>query len=232
MPVEKHAGDRVTGATLNGSGSLVIRADKVGADTLLARIVQMVADAQRSRAPIQRLADKVAGWFVPAVIAAAIVTFIVWALVGPEPQARPRGHQRGRGADHRLPVRARPRHAHVDHGRHRARRPCGRAVPRRRIPRDPGEGGYAGGGQDRHADRGQAALRRSRGGRGLRARRGAQARRRAGSGQRASAGRRHRRRRRDGRARRGQGGRLRRRHRQGRHRHGRGAQAWRSATAP
>ncbi len=86
IPVEKHRGDRVTGATLNGNGSLVIRADKVGAETLLARIVQMVADAQRTRAPIQRMADIVSGWFVPAVIAIAAVTFVVWASVGPEPK--------------------------------------------------------------------------------------------------------------------------------------------------
>jgi Cu+-exporting ATPase len=86
IPVEKHVGDRVTGATLNGSGSLVIRADKVGADTLLSRIVQMVAEAQRSRAPIQRLADQVAGWFVPAVIAIAVATFVVWSVIGPDPK--------------------------------------------------------------------------------------------------------------------------------------------------
>ncbi|MGH7814182.1 MAG: heavy metal translocating P-type ATPase [Candidatus Binataceae bacterium] len=86
IPVEKHPGDRVIGATINGNGSLVMRAEKVGAETLLARIVQMVADAQRSRAPIQKLADTVAGYFVPAVVSASIVTFIVWAIVGPEPK--------------------------------------------------------------------------------------------------------------------------------------------------
>ncbi|HEX9809696.1 MAG TPA: copper-translocating P-type ATPase [Alphaproteobacteria bacterium] len=85
LPVEKHPGDRVTGATLNGTGTLVIRAEKVGADTLLARIVQMVSDAQRSRAPIQRLADVVSAWFVPAVVATAAVTFVVWAVIGPPP---------------------------------------------------------------------------------------------------------------------------------------------------
>ncbi len=85
IPVEKTAGDRVIGATVNGTGGLVMRAERVGADTLLARIVQMVAEAQRSRAPIQKLADVVAGYFVPAVVAAAIVTFIVWALFGPDP---------------------------------------------------------------------------------------------------------------------------------------------------
>ncbi len=86
IPVEKQPGARVVGGTVNGTGSLVIRADKVGRDTLLARIVQMVSDAQRSRAPIQRLADVVSGWFVPAVIAVAVVAFVVWMLVGPEPR--------------------------------------------------------------------------------------------------------------------------------------------------
>ena len=86
IPVEKQAGDKVVGATVNGKGSLVVRAEKVGADTLLSRIVALVAEAQRSRAPIQRLADIVAGYFVPVVIAIAVATFTVWALVGPEPR--------------------------------------------------------------------------------------------------------------------------------------------------
>lgn len=85
IPVGKKVGDRVIGATVNGKGALVIRAEKVGADTVLSQIVQMVAEAQRSRAPIQKLADVVASWFVPAVIAAAAVAFVVWSLVGPEP---------------------------------------------------------------------------------------------------------------------------------------------------
>jgi Cu+-exporting ATPase len=86
IPVEKQAGDRVIGATVNGTGGLVIRAEKVGSETLLSRIVAMVADAQRSRAPIQKLADHVAAWFVPAVILIAIATFVVWSLVGPDPR--------------------------------------------------------------------------------------------------------------------------------------------------
>ncbi len=86
IPVEKEAGSRLVGATINGTGSLVMRAEKVGADTLLARIVQMVAQAQRSRAPIQRLADQVSAWFVPTVVVIAILTFIVWAVVGPQPR--------------------------------------------------------------------------------------------------------------------------------------------------
>ena len=86
MPVEKRPGDRVIGSTVNASGSFIMRAEKVGSETLLARIVGMVADAQRSRAPIQRLADVVAAYFVPIVIAIAAVTFVLWALVGPEPR--------------------------------------------------------------------------------------------------------------------------------------------------
>jgi P-type Cu+ transporter len=85
LPVEKHVGDRVTGATLNQLGSFVMRADRVGGDTVLARIVALVAAAQRSRAPIQRLADTVAEWFVPVVLAVAIVAFIAWSLLGPPP---------------------------------------------------------------------------------------------------------------------------------------------------
>jgi Cu+-exporting ATPase len=86
MPVTKSPGETVIAGTLNQSGSFVMRAAKVGRDTLLARIVQMVAAAQRSRAPIQRLADKVSGWFVPLVIAAAVVAFAAWAMFGPEPR--------------------------------------------------------------------------------------------------------------------------------------------------
>ncbi|MGI4745856.1 MAG: heavy metal translocating P-type ATPase [Janthinobacterium lividum] len=85
MPVFKQAGDRLIGGTINGTGSLVMRADKVGADTMLARIVAMVADAQRSRAPIQRVADHVAGYFVPIVLAVAALAFIAWAIWGPSP---------------------------------------------------------------------------------------------------------------------------------------------------
>jgi P-type Cu+ transporter len=86
VPVEKTAASRVIGATVNGNGSLVMRAERVGSETMLAQIVQMVSQAQRTRAPIQRLADKVAGWFVPAVIAIAVVTFMVWISFGPEPR--------------------------------------------------------------------------------------------------------------------------------------------------
>jgi Cu+-exporting ATPase len=86
MPIAKETGGAVIGGTLNQSGALVIRAEKIGRDTMLARIVQMVAEAQRSRAPIQRLADQVAGWFVPMVLAVAVVAFVAWGIWGPEPR--------------------------------------------------------------------------------------------------------------------------------------------------
>ena len=86
IPVEKEAGSGVVGGTVNGTGFLIIQAEKVGSETLLARIVQMVAQAQRSRAPIQHLADRVSAWFVPTVVLVAIATFAVWALTGPEPR--------------------------------------------------------------------------------------------------------------------------------------------------
>jgi Cu+-exporting ATPase len=86
MPVTKQAGELVIGATVNGTGSLLIRAEKVGSDTVLARIVQMVSEAQRSRAPIQHLADKVSGYFVPAVVGIALLTFVIWGVFGPEPR--------------------------------------------------------------------------------------------------------------------------------------------------
>jgi P-type Cu+ transporter len=86
VPVEKTAGSRVTGGTINGTGSLTMRAERVGADTLLAQIVRMVGEAQRSRAPIQRLADKTAEYFVPAVVVIAVVAFVAWAAFGPEPR--------------------------------------------------------------------------------------------------------------------------------------------------
>ena len=86
IPVEKHAGDKVTGGTLNNTGSFVMRAERVGSETVLAQIVRMVSEAQRSRAPIQRLADKVSAYFVPIVLAIALVTFVVWLRIGPEPR--------------------------------------------------------------------------------------------------------------------------------------------------
>jgi Cu+-exporting ATPase len=85
LPVSKHQGDKLIGATVNGTGSLVMQAQRVGSDTLLAQIVNMVAEAQRSRAPIQKLADVVAGYFVPTVVSVSIITFLVWYFLGPEP---------------------------------------------------------------------------------------------------------------------------------------------------
>jgi len=86
MPIEKNVGDKLIGGTLNQTGSLIMIAEKVGRDTMLARIVEMVAAAQRSRAPIQRMADRVSGWFVPAVIGAALLAFLCWSIWGPEPR--------------------------------------------------------------------------------------------------------------------------------------------------
>jgi Cu+-exporting ATPase len=86
MPVEKGPGSKVTGGTVNGTGSFVMRAERVGSDTMLAHIVRLVGEAQRTRAPIQRLADAISAWFVPAVILIAVITFAVWALFGPEPR--------------------------------------------------------------------------------------------------------------------------------------------------
>src|SRR5207245_5178910 len=85
MPVSKGAGEKVIGATVNQTGSFLMRAERIGSETLLAQIVQMVAEAQRTRAPIQKLADTVSGYFVPAVIGVAIITFVVWSIIGPSP---------------------------------------------------------------------------------------------------------------------------------------------------
>src|SRR6185295_16558574 len=86
MPVTKEAGTKVIGGTMNQTGSFVMRADKVGRETMLAQIVQMVAQAQRSRAPIQRLADQVSAWFVPTVIGVSLLAFLAWSIWGPEPR--------------------------------------------------------------------------------------------------------------------------------------------------
>jgi len=86
IPVEKSSGTKVTGGTVNGTGTFVFRAERVGADTILSQIVRMVSEAQRTRAPIQRLADRVSGWFVPAVVLISIATFVGWSVLGPEPK--------------------------------------------------------------------------------------------------------------------------------------------------
>ena len=189
IPVEKTIGDRVTGGTLNGTGSFDMRVDRTGAETTLAQVVEMVAQAQRSRAPIQALADTVSGYFVPAVIAVAVIAFVAWYFFGPAPQlayalvaavtvliiacpcalglATPISIMvaTGRGAQAGVLVRnaaALERLASVEH-------------PRRR--------------QDRNADRGQADADRRRERAGLRLGRGAAPRRFARGRQRASAGR-------------------------------------------
>ena len=124
IPVEKGPGDRVIGGTVNGTGGLVIRAERVGAETVLAQIVRMVSEARRTRAPIQRLADVVSGYFVPAVVLVAVITFVAWSLFGPEPRMVLCPGQCRRGPDHRLPLCPRAGHADVDHGRNRTRSQC------------------------------------------------------------------------------------------------------------
>ncbi len=151
MPVTKEPGSKVIGGTLNASGSFVMRAEKIGRDTMLARIVQMVADAQRSRAPIQRLADQVSGWFVPVGHrhCRGRLRRLVDLGAGAALCLRP-GRCRGR-ADHRLSLCARPGNAHVDHGGCRPRRPGRRSDQKCRGAGTPGEGRYAGHRQDRNA---------------------------------------------------------------------------------
>ena len=116
LPVEKNPGDKVTGATLNGTGGFTMRAERVGNETMLARIVEMVAKSQRTRAPIQRMADTVSGYFVPTVIAADLVD------MGARAQAGLCHCQRGSGSDYRLPLRFGPRNANVDYRRYWQRR--------------------------------------------------------------------------------------------------------------
>ena len=162
LPVEKQPGAKVIGGTLNGQGSFVMRAEKVGKETMLARIVQMVAEAQRSRAPIQRLADQVSGWFVPVVVVIAALAFVAWWALRPLPCPRLRPDRGGLGPHHRLPVRARPRHPDVDHGRRRPRCWPRRPHQERGGARASGEGRHDRGRQDRHAYRGQAQGHRDR----------------------------------------------------------------------
>ncbi len=186
VPVAKAPNSAVTGGTINGTGSFVMKAEKVGNDTLLARIVQMVATAQRSRAPIQRVADAVSGYFVPAVLLCAVVTFIAWAWLGPEPRyayalvnavavliiacpcalglATPMSIMVGVGRGAQL------RHSH----------------PRRGSAGAPRKNRHAGHRQDRHADRRQADADCNCGSAGLRRRRPASPGRLGGIGQRTS----------------------------------------------
>jgi cation transport ATPase len=121
IPVSKRVGDHVIGATMNTSGSLIIKSEKVGSQTMLAQIVQMVAQAQRSRAPMQRMADKVAGVFVVAVVGVAILTFVAWAF-STRAQLGLRAYQCRGGAHHRLSLCAWAGDSHVHHGREWQRR--------------------------------------------------------------------------------------------------------------
>ena len=117
LPVTKEPGDQVIGATINQTGAFRFRATSVGSETMLAQIVRLVEQAQGSKAPIQRVADLVAGYFVPAVIFIAIATFVAWFDFGPDPELTFALVSACRGADHRLPLRARARHPPLDHGR-------------------------------------------------------------------------------------------------------------------
>ena len=163
LPVVKEAGQRVTGATINGTGSFVMRAERVGSETVLAQIVRMVGEAQRTRAPIQRLADAVSAWFVPAVVVVAIAAFAAWYRLGTGAALRARAAQCHRGPHHRLSLRARPRHADGHHGGDGPRCVRRRADPERRGPRAPREGRHDRRRQDRNADRGPAARDRGHG---------------------------------------------------------------------
>ncbi len=156
IPVEKEANSKVIGATINATGSFIMQAERVGSETLLARIVQLVGQAQRSRAPIQRLADKVAAWFVPTVVAVAVITFVAWFFARPAAPPRECSRQRSRRPDHRLSLRTRTRHAHGHHGRHRPRRPRRSPHQKRRSPRDDGKSRHTRHRQNRHAHRRQA----------------------------------------------------------------------------
>jgi Cu+-exporting ATPase len=124
VPVEKAEGAEVVGGTVNQNGALAFRATKVGADTLLAQIIRMVEQAQGSKLPIQALVDKITMWFVPAVMAAALLTFVVWLIWGPIRAELCAGQCRGR-AHHCLPLRHGAGHADFHHGGHRPRRANG-----------------------------------------------------------------------------------------------------------
>ncbi len=159
MPVGKEVGASVIGGSLNQSGSLVVEATKVGRDTMLARIVQMVAEAQRSRAPIQRLADQVAGWFVPAVIGVAVLAFVAWMAFGPSRASRSRCLRRSRCSSSHAPARsASPRRCRSWSGS--AAAPGRGAGQERRGPGAHGAGHHAGGRQDGTLTEGKPAVTR------------------------------------------------------------------------
>ena len=152
IPVEKVPGSKVIGATINSTGSFIMQAERVGSETLLARIVQLVGQAQRSRAPIQRIADRVAAWFVPAVVAVAAITFIVWFFFGPQPRLANALVNAVAVLIIACPCALGPRDSHGHHGRHGPRRPSRRPDQERRSARDHGKGRHAGRRQNRHAD--------------------------------------------------------------------------------
>ena len=157
IPVEKQTGDRVTGATVNGTGGFVMRAERVGGETLLAQIVRMVGEAQRSRAPIQKLADRGRGVFRSGGRASRRADFHRLGHVGSAAAHGARARERGRGADHRVSVRARPCDADVDHGRHGRGATLGVLIKNAEAIEIHAKGGHARRRQDRHADRRQAA---------------------------------------------------------------------------
>ena len=156
IPVEKGPGDEVIGATINRTGSFRFRATRVGQDSVLAQIVRLVQEAQLSKAPIQRLADVVASYFVPAVIGIAALDVRHLARLRPDAGVHLRPAQRRRRADHRLPLRPRPGHADGHHGRHRQGRGERRPHPRRRGAGDGAPHQRHRLRQDRHADRRRA----------------------------------------------------------------------------
>ena len=132
LPVEKAAGAKVSGGTVNTTGGIVMRAERVGSETMLAQIVNLVAQAQRSRAPIQALADKVAAWFVPAVLAVAVLTFVAWMLWGPEPRLAYAITNAVAVLIIACPCALGLATPDERDGRHRTRRAVGRAHPQRR----------------------------------------------------------------------------------------------------
>ena len=160
VPVEVGEGTAVAGATINVSGRLVVEATKVGADTALAQIARLVADAQSGKAPIQRLVDRVSGVFVPIVIALSLATLVGWLLVTGDSLGGV--HRRRGGADHRLPVRARARDADRADGRDGARGAARDPDQRAGGPRADAADHDDRARQDRHRDRGQAGGRRGR----------------------------------------------------------------------
>ena len=132
IPIEKRPGEPVIGATINGTGSLVKQAERVRSETLLARIVDMVAEAQRSRAPIQKLADQVAAYFVPAVVLIALLTFLLWTVLGPEPRMTYVLINAVAVLIIACPLRFGAGYTYVDYGRERKRSHAGSSFQERR----------------------------------------------------------------------------------------------------